>query len=143
MHFSIPLLITALLMTGGCAIIPSRDKPAERPVPHATSPDADPRSPGGFLSRLSTPLTRWQRKTPQPPKAQPLRKIGTVRTLSKDGSYAIVELEPGMMVAPGTELLITATGGDPSCLKVAEIQPPYFVADIVNGRAEPGDRVQQ
>jgi len=66
-----------------------------------------------------------------------------VRTLSKDGSYAIVELEPGMMVAPGTELLITATGGDPSCLKVAEIQPPYFVADIVNGRAEPGDRVQQ
>lgn len=95
----------------------------------------------GFLETMMHPFAGWHRKTP--PKAQPLRQVGTVRTLSNDASYVIVELEPGTMVAPGSELLITVTGGSPARLKVAEIQPPYFVADIAEGHPEPGDRVQQ
>jgi hypothetical protein len=47
------------------------------------------------------------------------------------------------MVATGMELLVTATGGEPARLKVAEIQPPYFVADILSGHPEQGDRIQQ
>ena len=82
-------------------------------------------------------------KPTPPPKAAPLRHVGTVRTLSNDGSYVIAELEPGIMVATGMELLVTATGGEPARLKVAEIQPPYFVADIVSGHPEQGDRIQQ
>lgn len=69
--------------------------------------------------------------------------MGTIRTLSNDGSYVIIELEPGMMVSHGSELLISATGGKPARLKVAEIQGSYFVADVVDGNPEPGDRVQQ
>ncbi len=82
-------------------------------------------------------------KPTPPPKAVPLRHIGTVRTLANDGSYVIAELEPGIMVATGMELLVTAMGGDPARLKVAEIQPPYFVADILSGHPEQGDRIQQ
>jgi hypothetical protein len=66
-----------------------------------------------------------------------------VRTLSNDGSYVIVELEPGMMVQAGMDLVITATGGAPARLRVSEIQPPYFIADLKGGKAEPGDPVQQ
>ncbi len=94
-----------------------------------------------FLHTLLHPFAGRQKNTP--PKAQPLRQVGTIRTLSNDGSYVIVELEPGMMVSPGCELLITATGGKPARMKVAEIQGSYFVADIVEGNPEPGDRVQQ
>ena len=78
-----------------------------------------------------------------PPKAQPLRQVGMVRTLSNDASYVIVELEAGTMTGAGEELLVTTSGGEPARLKVAEIQPPYFVADIVSGHPEPGDRVQR
>jgi hypothetical protein len=72
-----------------------------------------------------------------------LRRIGIVRTLSQDGTYVIVELEPGVLVTPGTELFVTATGGEPARLKVSDLQPPYFAADIVSGTPEPGDPVRQ
>lgn len=140
------LLIPGLLFTEGCSFLthpgkaPSQSSaaaqtatPAEKPAPKAHKK--------GFLENLLHPFAGSNRNTP--PKAQPLRQVGTVRTLSNDGSYVIVELEPGTMVAAGGELLITATGGKPARLKVAEIQGTYFVADIVEGNPEAGDRVQQ
>jgi hypothetical protein len=78
-----------------------------------------------------------------PPKAQALVRVGTVRTVSKDGSYVIAELDPGMMVATGNFLLVTETGGEPARLKVAEITSPFFVADIEQGSPQPGDPLRQ
>ena len=69
--------------------------------------------------------------------------MGTVTTVSNDGSYVIVELKTGVMVAPGATLLITATGGEPARLKVAEFELPYFVADIASGHPSAGDPVMQ
>ena len=66
-----------------------------------------------------------------------------VRTVSKDGSYVIAELDPGMMVATGNFLLVTETGGEPARLKVAEITSPFFVADIEQGSPQPGDPLRQ
>lgn len=94
-----------------------------------------------FLNILLHPFAGKPKNTP--PKAQPLRQVGTIRTLSKDETYVIVELEPGTMVFPGGELVITATGGQPARLKVSEIQGSFFVADILEGKPEPGDSVQQ
>ena len=94
-----------------------------------------------FLNILLHPFAGKPKNTP--PKAQALRQVGTIRTLSKDETYVIVELEPGTMVFPGGELVITSTGGQPARLKVSEIQGSYFVADILEGKPEPGDRVQQ
>ena len=70
-------------------------------------------------------------------------RVGTVRTVSKDGSYVIAELDPGMMVATGNFILVTETGGEPARLKVAEITPPFFVADIEQGSPQPGDPLRQ
>ena len=134
------LLIPGLLFTGGCSLMPPRGKsPNPKPSPVTAPAVNQPRR--SLLHTLLHPFAGRQKNTP--PKAQPLRQVGTIRTLSNDGSYVIVELEPGMMVSPGCELLITATGGKPARMKVAEIQGSYFVADIVEGNPEPGDRVQQ
>jgi len=46
-------------------------------------------------------------------------------------------------VTPDSKLVITATGAAPATLRVSEIRPPYFVADVESGHPEPGDRVQQ
>lgn len=47
------------------------------------------------------------------------------------------------MVETGASLVITATGGEPVRLKVAEREFPYFVADIEHGHPSPGDPVMQ
>jgi len=66
-----------------------------------------------------------------------------IRTLSRDGTYVIVELEPGAMTHVGRDLFVTGAGGEPIRLRVAEIQPPYFIADIRSGQPGVGDLVQE
>lgn len=95
-----------------------------------------------FLSRPFALLHPFARK-PLPPKAVALLTVGTVRTISNDGTYVIAELEPGVMVATGNSLLVTANGTEAARLKVAEITPPYFVADIEHGHPEPNDLLRQ
>jgi len=69
--------------------------------------------------------------------------MGVIRTLSNEGNYVIVELQPGLTVSPGTDLFVTGTGGEPSRLKVDEVQLPYFTADIKSGQPVPGDAVNR
>lgn len=134
------VLLLAAGMTPGCA----HRHPESRPAAATGTPGNQAGTkafPAGFLGRL---IPRFGgKKQPPPPRATALRRVGTVKSLSNDGSYAIVELEPGVMVREGTELYVTATGGAPARLRAAESQPPYFLADIVAGRVEPGDPVQQ
>lgn len=132
------MLLTALLFLGGCSLLPVKRTPAP-PAQQPPVPTSGKQATGWFF-RLTHPFGAPK---PPPPKAQPLRRVGTVRTLSNDGSYVIVELEPGVMVQTGTDLVITATGGETTHLRVGEIQPPYFIADLKGGRAEPGDPVRQ
>lgn len=134
------IVLTALVFLEGCALLPKKRSPIPpEQQPHAPTAEAKKKGPGWFF-HLTHPFGA---RKPPPPKAQPLRRVGTVRTLSNDGSYVIVELEPGVMVQAGADLVITASGGEPAHLRVGEIQPPYFIADLKSGRAEPGDPVQQ
>jgi hypothetical protein len=135
------LLLCSLFFLEGCAFLHStkREHPATgHPSGEQVNPARKP-SPGGFFSRI---FHRSPRQPP-PPKATALRRIGTVTTVSNDGSYVIVELAAGMTVGTGASLLITATGGEPARLKVAELELPYFVADIESGHPSPGDPVMQ
>jgi hypothetical protein len=136
-----PLMLCSLLFLEGCAVL----HPEKKRRPSTNIPSGDQGAPGtppesgGFFSRI---LHHSPRQSP-PPKAAALRRIGTVTTVSNDGSYVIVELEAGVMVGTGSSLLITATGGEPARLKVAELEFPYFVADIERGHPSPGDPVMQ
>ena len=131
------------MLTGGCALLhPAKKPPATAAAPAPAKKPDQPKA-GNILSRLTHPLAGFHpfARTPPPPKAQVLRRVGIIRTLSNDGSYVIVELEPGVMVSAGAALLVTATGGEPARLRTAEVQPPYFVADIESGNPQPGDPV--
>lgn len=141
---AVTVMLSTPLFSSGCALLPKTRTilPQTQPQPQAQPPHPP---------QAGKPSVRWFQRLihpfgtpkPPPPRAVPLRRIGTVRTLSNDGSYVIVELEPGMMVQAGMDLVITATGGAPARLRVSEIQPPYFIADLKGGKAEPGDPVQQ
>jgi len=142
------LAVAGLLLETGCTIpsapkAPSRTAPAQAD-PRMAAPSATPPKQG-LLQRLGKAVGGIQLfpKKKLPPKAEPLRRTGVVRTLSNDGSYVIVELEPGVMVTTGTELMITRSGGTVARLKVAEMQNPYFVADVISGTPAPGDVVQR
>ena len=135
---ALTVMLSTPLFSSGCALLSkSRTIPPQAQPPQPAQ--AGKPSPGWF-QRLTHPFGLPK---PPPPRAVPLRRIGTVRTLSKDGSYVIIELEPGIMVQTGMDLVITATGGEPARLRVGELQPPYFIADLKGGKAEPGDPVQQ
>jgi hypothetical protein len=129
-----PLPIPFLILCVGCTHLIQTPKPGVGKYPE----------PGIFQKwcRNLAGFHPFAEKAP-PLKAQALVRVGTVRTVSKDGSYVIAELDPGMMVAKGNFLLVTETGGEPARLKVAEITPPFFVADIEQGSPQPGDPLRQ
>lgn len=152
-----PCLLATALLTAGCTSSLEKKSP-DSPATAASSAalrvtaDADrsgAAKKGGFFSQLGNlPFlgrSRTNALESKPRRAQALRRIGTVRTLSNDGSYVIVELDPGILVSQGTPLIITATkaDGETAKLKVAEVQFPYFVADVESGLPSPGDLVQQ
>jgi len=145
----LPLLLAAtLILNSGCLLLPHRKNP---PLPQA----ADPRlqsipqptpqpSPKkrGFIPHFSLRLPFFHHPQP-PPRAQGLQKVGTIRTISPDGSYVIAKMEPGVVVTTGRDLIVTAAAGDPVQLKVAESQPPYFIADVKSGQPAIGQFVFQ
>lgn len=144
---AMPLLAVAgLLLETGCTVRSIQKTPSRtthQVDPGMANPSATPKQ--GLLQRLGKIFggIHLFPKKKLPPKAEPLRRTGVIRTLSNDGSYVIVELEPGVMVTTGTELMITRSGGAVARLKVAEMQTPYFVADVITGTPAPGDVVQR
>lgn len=125
-------LLIASLATGCARLHP--------PTPSPTGGSVNA-GPFGFFGRMLPCF--GGKKPPPPPRATALIRVGTVKSLSNDGTYAVIKLEPGMLVQGGTELFVTATGSEPARLRAAESQPPYFLADIIAGKVEPGDPVQR
>ena len=148
--FTHVLLMAITAFMGGCASVHKEQLLLDHSPRQSTSTPPPPSPTAavnkkGFFYQITHSLEGFHllpRKA-NPPKAVPLTRVGTIRTRSQDGTYVIVELEPGVLVSPGTELLVTATGSEPAHLKVGDVQAPYFAADIVSGNPEPGDPVRQ
>lgn len=131
-------LLCLLSQLAGCSLLPHREHltsartQAVAQIPH-------PQSGGWYLS-LRFPFLHHR---PPPPRAQALRRVGVIRTLSADGTFVIIELEPGVMVSPGWDLVVTEGPGYPARLRSAESHPPYFIADVKSGQPVPGQAVFQ
>ena len=123
----------------------SATQPERAPVAADTPSPVEESPKGGLVSRLMKPLRGFHlfSHKPAPPMAQPLRRMGTIRTISADGSYVIVELEPGVMVSKGNELIVTDGAEGMVKLKVGEILSPNFIADVVSGTPRAGQTVRQ
>jgi len=78
-----------------------------------------------------------------PPRAEALQRVGTVRTVSQDGTYVIIELDPGTYVPPNRNLFVTNPSGETARLRSAESNFQYFTADVLSGQPLPGQIVQQ
>jgi len=83
------------------------------------------------------------KKTPPPPKAFALQEVGTIQSVSADGSYVIVQLAAGTLVHTGDTLIITSKDHAPSRLKAAEVQPPCFAAEVEEGAVATGEIVKR
>jgi hypothetical protein len=156
MHYApmirIVLILSLFVLIGcaGCTQLKNGDRGRTKDQNHqATQPATKPSKSAtqGLIDRLTHPsdfFHHFAREQPQQPKrAVALLTVGIIRTISNDGSYVIAELEPGIMVATGSSLLVTGNNEEPLRLKVAEITPPYFVAEIEHGHPEPGDLLKQ
>lgn len=140
------LMATTLLGLQACSVLSSLHQ-TSKPRGPATAAGAP--SPAPYPTRPPT-HSCWppwnifaQKQTPPPPKAAPLREVGTIRSISRDESYAIVEMTPGTLVSPGETLLVTSTDHPISRLKVAEVQPPCFAAEVEQGTVCQGDTVKR
>jgi hypothetical protein len=131
------ILAAALLASAGCLPAghgpghPAKTKPSPTPTP---SPGKGPHIPWfPFLRKPEKP----------PPKASLLRDTGRIRQVSRDGSFAIVDLEPGVSVSVGEILTATASGHSPARAKVTDIQPPCFAVEVIEGELSTGDRLKR
>jgi len=156
MHYALMIRIVlilglfVLIGCAGCTQLKNGDRDRTKDQNHqAGQPSTKPSKSAtqGLIDRLTHPADFFHlfaREQPQQPKrAVALLTVGIIRTISNDGSYVIAELEPGIMVTTGSSLLVTENNEEPLRLKVAEITPPYFVAEIEHGHPEPGDLLKQ
>ena len=137
------LLLLALLSCQiGCALLPHRITTTTISRNTPASPPPTPKKQWHLFPHFSLGLPFFHHKLP-PPRAQALQRVGVIKTVSADGSFVIIELEPCTMIPPGRDLIVTAGGGNPIHLQAAESQPPYFIADVKNGHPTAGQIVFQ
>ena len=134
-------MLVLLFVQASCVFLPHHKAPAASDITAPPLQNA-PKKPWHLLPRLPFGLPFFHHRQP-PPKAEALQRIGVIKTLSSDKSFVIIELEPGVLIPPGRDLLITNGAGDPIRLRAAESQPPYFIADIKSGLPSPGQIVFQ
>jgi len=134
-HFPVhAALATVCLAVTGCAFAGhgKQQHGATQPTPSAGST----RGPASWIPFLRKPQ-------PPPPKASILLEAGTVRQVSADGSYAIIELTPGVSVSPGEILIAPSVDHPVARVRVTEVQAPCFAVEIMEGSVNPGDRVKR
>ncbi len=145
---NLPFLLALAILCSlemGCSLLSSAKRvkvysaPSPTPVPTPTSTS---HKNWHLLPHFSLSFLFPHHSSP-PPKAQPLLTVGIIRTVAQDGSYVIIELEPGVVISPGRILFVTASAGEPVRLRAAENQLPYFIANVESGHPSPGQLVQQ
>lgn len=134
------LTATTLLGLGACSVLTPTPQTSKPKAPATASAAGEP-SPGTSCRPPWNILSR--KRTPPPPKAIPLLEVGTIRNISRDASYVIVDLAPGTLVRAGDILLVTSRDHPAGKLKVEEVQPPCFAAEVVEGSVCPGDAVKR
>lgn len=141
MKIRLSLLLLVLVLTG-CFLPRVRTIVPNTPVQAATPQKPKPPSRHWHFPNLLLGLPFFHHKPP-PPRAQALQRVGVIKTISADGSYVIIELEPGVMIPSGRDLVVLEGKEEAARLHSAENQPPFFIADIKSGQPSPGQVVFQ
>ena len=122
-------------------------EPKKQHSQNSQSPEGETPSPPPHSSRNLFPFFSFglpfSHHSQSPPRAQAVQNVGTIRTVADDGSYVLIELEPGVSVPPGRNLFVTGATGGTIQLKSAETENSYFIADVQSGHPSVGQIVQQ
>lgn len=125
----------------------SASSPTPTPVPAATpaptpDPAAQPRRP---LLAYAWPLN-WPGmlfpKKPEPPQALPPQVIGVIKMVNSSDGFVLIDAVSFGNLEAGTQLLCIANRQETATLHMSTLKnPPFLIADIVNGHPSPGDKV--
>jgi hypothetical protein len=135
-RFPMHASLAVCLAVTGCSFAGHGKQHSGVAKPQSSPAAAKTRGLASWIPFLLKPL-------PPPPKASILLETGTIRQVSADGSYAIIELTPGVLVSPGEILIAPSADHSLARVKVTEVQPPCFAVEIIEGSVTTGDRVKR
>lgn len=145
-------LAASLTVSGtGCALLKKKPEPAGETAAEAPSPTPTPTpSPA---PRPAERKTIWQiltfgllggksQKKDEPPKAQAAIQIGTIKLVNESERFVLIDTVAYQAAIPGDKLASISDGRKNGTLKVSPLRnPPFLIADIVEGSPSRGDRV--
>lgn len=136
--------ITVKTDAGNEQVITGDSSSSSSPTP--VPPPAQPApTPIALTPREGLPARLWHtvfRRKPAPPAATTPAWIGTIKLVNYQAKYALIDSEMYSSVTPGAVLNAVGNDAETGSLRVSnDRNPPFFIADIVNGRPAVGDRV--
>ncbi|MDD5200900.1 MAG: hypothetical protein PHC88_13980 [Terrimicrobiaceae bacterium] len=132
---------TFSVSTGDRQTLPSLDHPESSAAPMpAPTPILIPNRPTeGFVGRM------WHKVFPKkqlPPLAAPPQWIGTIKLVNEREGYVLIDAPSSFALSPGETLNSVGNDAESGVLRATtDRNPPFFIADIVNGKPHAGDRV--
>ena len=81
-------------------------------------------------------------KKKAPPQAEPPARIGTVSFIDVDNGFVLIDAESFAGILPGEPLVCITNQNETASLRMSTLRnPPFLVADIINGKPQKGDVV--
>lgn len=119
---------------------PSTADSSAGPAAPSPTPIMIPNQPTeGFFPRMWHKV--FPRKVP-PPAAAPPAWIGSIRLVNLPENYVLIDAPNYLSMAAGETLHSVGATTETGVLRVsADRNPPFFIADIIDGRPRAGDRV--
>lgn len=128
--------------TGEAALSPT-PTPTPTPVaPPATDSTPKPRrSLLAYVWPLNWPGMLFPKK-PAPPQALPPQVVGAIKMVNPADGFVLIDAVSFSNMEPGTLMLCIANRQETATLRMSGLKnPPFLIADIVNGHPSPGDKV--
>lgn len=159
--YSPPMSTRTISCLLACAFLVSACATKEKPMPSPTSATmaAAAAQTGGSSDLQSTDVARkagfsfvqlspfyWigrmLPKKKKPPQALPPRLVGVVRMVNKEDKFVLIDAFASQAAAPGDQLVCIMNQQETANLRMSNMKnPPFLIADIVNGTPSPGDKV--
>ena len=124
----------------GCAAKAPKPPGGQSAIAQAVQPK--PKRPfGGMFSWLGKIPNLFPRRT-RPPQAQVPRLIGTIKTVSKEDRFVLIDATTFQGAESGDLLVCIRDQKETANLRMSNLKnPPFLIADIASGTPAPGDRV--
>ena len=143
-------LVLSLLFSGtGCALLKKKPETTGETAAAAT-PSPTPSASPSPTPRSMERKTIWQvltfgllgKRKSEPPKAQAAIQIGTIKLVNETERFVLIDTVAYQAATPGDKLVSINDGKESGTLKVSPLRnPPFLIADIVEGSPSRGDRV--